>query len=90
MNGTLGIQEVWSLTSRSPSRSGSCTNNGINSEQVPGTFSPNYELPLMEPQVRMMTPLLTASQNRIASCNGQQNNPRKVPDSFPSSPSYVT
>ena len=37
MNGTSGFQEVRSSTSRSPI--GSCTSNGIDSDQVPGTFS---------------------------------------------------
>jgi hypothetical protein len=37
----------------------------------------------MEPQVRMMTPLLTASQNRIASLTANRITREKVPDSFP-------
>ena len=38
MNGASGFKEVWFSISRSPAYR-SCTSNGINSEEVPGTFS---------------------------------------------------
>lgn len=37
----------------------------------------------MASQVRMMTPPLPASQNRIASLTANRITPEKVPDSFP-------
>jgi hypothetical protein len=64
MNGTSGFQEVRSSASRSPS------NRFLHEQRHRfGTGSwqlfPNEELPLMEPQVRMMTPLPPPPLNRI-------------------------
>lgn len=39
MNGTSGFKEVQASISRPSTRLGSSTSNGIDSEQVPGTFS---------------------------------------------------
>ena len=82
MNGASGLQEARSSTSRSS------TNRLLHEQDHRfGTGScqlfPHYELPLIGPQVRMMTPLLTASQNRAASLTANRIIQEKIPNSFP-------
>ena len=83
MNGTSGFQEVRSSTSRSPSY------RFLHEQRHRfGTGSwyllHTKELLLMEPQVRMMPPLLSSSQNRIASSTAQSMKLANAPDAFAS------
>src|ERR1041385_7757526 len=65
MNGTSGLQEVRSTSSRS-STDRFLREQRHQYEEVSGTLLPYRELPRMTPQVRMKTPLPPASQNGIA------------------------
>jgi len=83
MNGTSGFQEVLSSTSQSPSRIGSCTSNGINSDHVPGTFS-ILTISSLSPQAsarsgnRFLTPL-SLPRNRFPAALCTKTLPRMAP-----------